>query len=112
MVEVHSLTDLLGALAETDKASAFGSGSELIRKMKERGFVFDVPVVFLAPDGTDAGSREDTLRLGETVVSFDSGTVERQGKVKTLTAKEYAILHKLAENRGKIVTIGALCDAL
>jgi DNA-binding response OmpR family regulator len=55
---------------------------------------------------------EEMLRLGETVVSFDSGTVENKGEVQTLTAKEYAILHKLAENRGKIVTMDALCDAL
>ena len=54
----------------------------------------------------------EMLRLGEAVVSFDSGTVENHGNVQTLTAKEYAILHKLAENRGKIVTIDALCDAL
>lgn len=54
----------------------------------------------------------ETLRLGEAVVSFDSGTVEKHSSVQTLTAKEYAILHKLAENRGKIVTIDALCDAL
>jgi DNA-binding response OmpR family regulator len=45
-------------------------------------------------------------------VSFDSGTVENHRSVQTLTAKEYAILYKLAENRGKIVTIDALCDAL
>lgn len=30
----------------------------------------------------------------------------------TLTAKEYAIIEKLAENRGRIVTIDALCDAV
>ena len=38
-------------------------------------------------------------------MSFDSGTVENKGEVQSLTAKEYAILHKLAENRGKIVTM-------
>lgn len=30
----------------------------------------------------------------------------------TLTAKEYAIIEKLSENRGRIVTIDALCDAV
>ncbi len=30
----------------------------------------------------------------------------------TLTAKEYAIMEKLSENRGRIVTIDALCDAV
>lgn len=53
-----------------------------------------------------------SLRLGETIISFDSGTVETPDSTQTLTAKEYAILHKLYENQGKIVTIDALCDTL
>lgn len=56
--------------------------------------------------------KEKTIRLGNTVVSFDSGTVDNNGSIQTLTAKEYAILYKLTENRGKIVTIDALCDTL
>lgn len=53
-----------------------------------------------------------SLRLGDTTISFDSGTVETPDSTQTLTAKEYAILHKLYENQGKIVTIDALCDTL
>ena len=34
----------------------------------------------------------------------------REGKSISLTAKEYGILLKLAENAGRIVTIGALCQ--
>ena len=117
--------------------------------MKEEGFLFDIPVVFLSARDEDSARLRglglgaddyitkpflpeelllrikavlrrtyrfqesgETLRLGEAVVSFDSGTVENHRSVQTLTAKEYAILYKLAENRGKIVTIDALCDAL
>ena len=56
--------------------------------------------------------RGQKLRLGEVVVSLDAATVERPDGVRTLTAKEFALLRKLAENRGRIVTIDALCDAL
>jgi len=112
MVEVHSLTDLLDVLADSGGEDP-GMASELVRKMKEKGFLFDVPVVLVsAQDRENEHSGADVLRLGETVISFDSGTVEREGAVRTLTAKEFAILRKLAENRGKIVTISALCDAL
>ena len=52
------------------------------------------------------------LRIDEAIISFDSGTVETPSGVHTLTAKEYAILHKLADNIGKIVTIDTLCDTL
>ena len=126
-----------------------GNGFDLYQKMKEEGFLFDIPVVFLSARDEDSARLRglglgaddyitkpflpeelllrikavlrrtyrfqeagEALRLGEAVVSFDSGTVENRGEVQTLTAKEYAILHKLAENRGKIVTIDALCDAL
>ncbi len=111
MVEVRSLSDLLDVLADGGGEDP-GTAAELVRKMKEKGFLFDVPVVFLSADGENGKQNENVLHLGETVVSFDSGTVEREGAVRTLTAKEFAILRKLAENRGKIVTISALCDAL
>lgn len=126
-----------------------GNGFNLYQKLKEDGFLFDIPVVFLSARDEDSARLRglglgaddyitkpflpeelllrikavlrrtyrfqesgETLRLGETVVSFDSGTVENHGEIQTLTAKEYAILHKIAENRGKIVTIDALCDTL
>ncbi|WP_130837391.1 response regulator transcription factor [Lachnoclostridium sp. Marseille-P6806] len=55
---------------------------------------------------------EELLLLGDTEVSFDAGSVKRPDGEQRLTAKEHALLHKLAENRGRIVTIDALCDAL
>lgn len=41
----------------------------------------------------------------------EGGTREKAGEA-TLTAKEYAILQKLAQERGRIVSIDALCDAV
>lgn len=41
----------------------------------------------------------------------ENSAAERAGEI-TLTAKEYAILQKLAQERGRIVTIDALCDAV
>lgn len=41
----------------------------------------------------------------------EGSTLEKAGEV-TLTAKEYAILQKLAQERGRIVSIDALCDAV
>lgn len=72
---------------------------------------------------------EEKVALGNCVVDLGSGVVrwndpknknrddgtngnyDREGEV-TLTAKEYAILQKLAQERGRIVTIDALCDAV
>lgn len=67
----------------------------------------------------------ERIRLGDCTVDLGSGLVcwnsttegdsEAAGtKVRelTLTAKEYAIIEKLSANRGRIVTIDALCDAV
>lgn len=52
--------------------------------------------------------------MGSGVVRWDSVVSETVGREReiTLTAKEYAILQKLAQERGRIVTIDALCDAV
>ena len=70
---------------------------------------------------------EETIALGSCLVDLGSGVVYRNRDAKdagdetsvgkadaevTLTAKEYAIIQKLAQERGRIVTIDALCDAV
>lgn len=69
---------------------------------------------------------EETIVLGDRLIDFGSGVVRwnkendgdtaggepRKEKEVTLTAKEYAILQKLSQERGRIVTIDALCDAV
>ena len=61
------------------------------------------------------GEREhEKILLGDCQVDLGSGVV-RKGRTETevtLTAKEYAIIEKLAANRGRIVTIDALCGAV
>ena len=60
---------------------------------------------------------QELISLGKCAVDLGSGGVkwnrgaEDSGEM-ILTAKEYAILQKLAQERGRIVTIDALCDAV
>lgn len=51
-------------------------------------------------------------RLGGAEIDWGTGTVRRDGRETPLTAKEFALLNKLWEARGNIVTIDALCAAL
>jgi len=51
------------------------------------------------------------FRLGETQIDFNSGAVVTKTDRLTLTAKEFALLEKLYENRGNIVTGDSLCRA-
>ena len=51
------------------------------------------------------------FRLGDREVDFNSGVVRKGGESVSLTAKEYALIWKLYENRGNIVTLDSLCRA-
>ena len=57
-------------------------------------------------------TNEDSARLGDLEIVWGQSLVRHDGKETALTAKEYALLRKLWDNRGNIVTIDALCDAL
>lgn len=75
-----------------------------------------------------AGNENEVITLGNCVIDLGSGVVRRNNRAQeeagagelvkeqkpevTLTAKEYAIMTKLAANRGRIVTIDALCEAV
>ena len=51
-------------------------------------------------------------RIGEVLINWEAGTLEAQGESYMLTAKEYTLLKKLCDNRGKILSINTLCDTL
>lgn len=45
-------------------------------------------------------------------IDFSRAEVNKEGKIISLTAKEYALLETLARSQGRIVTFDALCEAL
>lgn len=55
---------------------------------------------------------DSTLTLGSRIVYLESGMVFTGQEEIALTAKELALLKKLNENRGNIVTFDALSDAV
>ncbi|MDD3269452.1 MAG: winged helix-turn-helix domain-containing protein, partial [Syntrophomonadaceae bacterium] len=55
--------------------------------------------------------KKPVFRLGEIEVDLNSGSVTSNKGQHTLTAKEFALLEKLYENRGNIVTGDSLCQA-
>ena len=55
---------------------------------------------------------EEISRLGQREILWGKSVIRQGEKEIPLTAKEYALLKKLWENRGNIVTIDALCAAL
>ena len=56
--------------------------------------------------------KERVVTLNAASVDLDRAEVIRDGLRAPLTAKEYSVFEKLAENAGRIVTIGVLCQTL
>ncbi len=54
----------------------------------------------------------DVFQLGGLQVNLQSGELIGPEKMQTLTAREFALLKKLAENHGRIVTTDDLCRAV
>lgn len=58
------------------------------------------------------GSTDGSMTGGTHGNDGEESGADKKDVEVTLTAKEYAIIEKLSENRGRIVTIDALCDAV
>ena len=112
-----------------------GDGFALLGQLRRQE---DLPVLFLSARDEDEAklrglglgaddyitkpflAQELLLRLGavlrrvyrRTEIHWGTGTVRRDGREVSLTAKEFALLKKLWEAHGNIVTIDALCQAL
>ena len=55
---------------------------------------------------------EGTVRLGGAEILWGKSLVRRNGETVSLTAKEFALLKKLWDVQGNIVTIDTLCQTL
>ena len=51
-------------------------------------------------------------RIGKALVDWGAGTICVDGEDYMLTAKEFMLLKKLCENRGRILSMNVLCDTL
>lgn len=58
-----------------------------------------------------AAGEGGVIHLGPVTVDMETGVISGNGPDRTLTAKEYALLSVLNKNRGRIVTVDALCMA-
>lgn len=58
----------------------------------------------------DSGNTVD--QIGASTVDWSAGTIRVGTESYALTAKEYILLKKLCENRGRIISINTLCDTL
>jgi len=55
--------------------------------------------------------KHPVFNLGERIIDLEGGVVQNDSTEYSLTAKEHALLLKLYENKNRIVTSDALCQA-
>ena len=100
--------------ADADRLHGLGLGADdyIVKPFLPQELILRLKAVLRRSYAAVIQETGEKLYLGSTVVDWVSGTVQQKGgSAVPLTAKEYALLHKLADNRGNIVTIDALCHA-
>ena len=107
---------------DNDRLLGLGLGADdyMVKPFLPRELILRVCAILKRTSrrGAEDSSEQKVLRLGSRRVDFGSGTVcvedAESGEENEipLTAKELAILHKLSENRGNIVTFDQLCQAV
>lgn len=93
-----------------DKYSGFESGADdyLVKPFLSKELLLRVQAIL----NRAYPERDRLISLAASTVDLDRAEVRRGRKAFSLTAKELTLFEKLCENAGRIVTTGALCEAV
>lgn len=93
-----------------DKFTGFENGADdyLLKPFLPKELLFRVQAILkrVYPE------KERKVFFDAATVDLERAMVQRNGKRISLTAKEFQLFEKLYENAGRIVTTGALCQAI
>lgn len=102
---------MLTARGDTaDKITGFENGADdyLVKPFFTKELLLRVQAIL----NRSYPDKERVLHLGETEIYLDRSEAVCRGKTSALTATELALLMKLLDNEGRIVTTGVLCETL
>ena len=93
-----------------DKFSGFENGADdyLIKPFLPKELLFRVQAILKRAYPL----KENKVYLEASVIDLEKAEVFHHGEIFPLTAKEMQLLEKLYANTGRIVTTGALCEAV
>lgn len=99
---------------DEDRLLGLGLGADdyIVKPFLPRELMLRLSAVLKRVYASSIPERLPAFRVGEQVVDLDSAVVLREERELPLTAKEHAILIKLYQNGGRIVTSDALCQAV
>lgn len=115
MKKMRAFTDIpiifLTAKDETtDKLAGLGLGADdyVVKPFLPQELLLRVHAVLRRCYKTDS----PLLELAGCTIDFGRAEVNKNGTIIALTAKEHALLETLSRNKGRIVSVDALCEAL
>lgn len=99
---------------DEDRLLGLGLGADdyIVKPFLPRELLLRLMAVLKRVYASPIPERLPVFRAGEQMVDLESAVVIREDQELPLTAKEHAILIKLYENRGRIVTSDAICQAV
>lgn len=116
MREVSEIPILFLSAKDEDEDRLFGLGlgadDYITKPFLPKELVLRVHAVLKRSYHIKEEKEETVIRLGEHEVLPERAVVRFKGEEAALTAKELALFMKLNQNRGRIVTFDALCNAV
>lgn len=99
---------------DEDRLLGLGLGADdyIVKPFLSRELVLRLTAILKRVYSSPVSEKLSVFQLGEQTINLESAVVNKNQKELPLTAKEHAILVKLYENQGKIVTSDALCQAV
>lgn len=99
---------------DEDRLLGLGLGADdyMVKPFLPRELLLRLIAILKRVYSSTGEKRLTVFQLGEQSIDLNSAIVRREQKELPLTAKEHALLVKLYENRGRIVTSDALCQAV
>ncbi|MFO1441777.1 response regulator transcription factor [Bacillus sp. Bva_UNVM-123] len=98
---------------DEDRLLGLGLGADdyIVKPFLPRELVLRLTAILRRVYSPPKPEQYPVFQLGNRVINLESGTVRSDINEISLTAKEHALLLKLFENRNRIVTSDALCQA-
>ncbi|MFC8688512.1 response regulator transcription factor [Brevibacillus porteri] len=99
---------------DEDRLLGLGLGADdyIVKPFLPRELVLRLLVILRRVYAPPQIDRLPVFQLGDSTIDFEAAIVTRDHHEYALTAKEHALLRKLYENRGRIVTSDALCQSV
>lgn len=100
---------------DEDRLLGLGLGADdyIVKPFLPRELILRLMAILKRVYASPVTEQLSVFQLGDRIINLESAIVQSYSDQKefSLTAKEHAILVKLYENEGKIVTSDALCQA-